>query len=230
MAYDDRETGLTVEDRGSKLGLPQNQDAEANVLAAMLLSPEVVEEAQVELQPDDFYRPIHKTIYTAMVDMYNSRIPIDSISLIDYLRSINKLDAVGGEAYILELMGQTLSLVNWQHHAAIVRRDSMLRELIGATNEINALAYNAPTDTKEVVELAESKLLKVTAREVKSSYKTLTELLRPITRPRKCVRPVVRLRACPRASRHSTACSWASARASSSLSAPALLWVRRRSP
>ena len=81
MAYDDRETGLTVEDRGSKLGLPQNQDAEANVLAAMLLSPEVVEEAQVELQPDDFYRPIHKTIYTAMVDMYNSRIPIDSISL-----------------------------------------------------------------------------------------------------------------------------------------------------
>ncbi len=100
----------------------------------MLLSPEVVEEAQVELQPDDFYRPIHKTIYTAMVDMYNSRIPIDSISLIDYLRSINKLDAVGGEAYILELMGQTLSLVNWQHHAAIVRRDSMLRELIGATN------------------------------------------------------------------------------------------------
>ena len=152
MAYDDRETGLTVEDRGSKLGLPQNQDAEANVLAAMLLSPEVVEEAQVELQPDDFYRPIHKTIYTAMVDMYNSRIPIDSISLIDYLRSINKLDAVGGEAYILELMGQTLSLVNWQHHAAIVRRDSMLRELIGATNEINALAYNAPTDTKEVVD------------------------------------------------------------------------------
>ena len=62
MAYDDRETGLTVEDRGSKLGLPQNQDAEANVLAAMLLSPEVVEEAQVELQPDDFYRPIHKWI------------------------------------------------------------------------------------------------------------------------------------------------------------------------
>ena len=102
MAYDDRETGLTVEDRGSKLGLPQNQDAEANVLAAMLLSPEVVEEAQVELQPDDFYRPIHKTIYTAMVDMYNSRIPIDSISLIDYLRSINKLDAVGGIHALIE--------------------------------------------------------------------------------------------------------------------------------
>ncbi len=209
MAYDDRETGLTVEDRGSKLGLPQNQDAEANVLAAMLLSPEVVEEAQVELQPDDFYRPIHKTIYTAMVDMYNSRIPIDSISLIDYLRSINKLDAVGGEAYILELMGQTLSLVNWQHHAAIVRRDSMLRELIGATNEINALAYNAPTDTKEVVELAESKLLKVTAREVKSSYKTLTEfMVEAYNEAEEVCQAGGQAAGVPTGFRRSTACSW----------------------
>ena len=158
-----------------------------------------------------------------MVDMYNSRIPIDSISLIDYLRSINKLDAVGGEAYILELMGQTLSLVNWQHHAAIVRRDSMLRELIGATNEINALAYNAPTDTKEGVELAESKLLKVTAREVKSSYKTLTEFMVEAYNEAEEVCQVARLRACPRVSRRSTACSWVFARVSSSLSVPVLL-------
>lgn len=178
MAYDERETGLTVEDRGSKLGLPQNQDAEANVLAAMLLSPEVVEEAQVELQPDDFYRPIHKTIYTAMVDMLQQP-HSHRLYLADRLsRSINKLDAVGGEAYILELMGQTLSLVNWA--APCRHRPSRLdaaRADQGATNEINALAYNAPTDTKEVVELAESKLLKVTAREVKSSYKTLTEFM-----------------------------------------------------
>ena len=156
-------------DRGARQGLPNNTEAEANVLAAMLLQSEVVEEALVELRPDDFYRPSHKTIFMAMHDMYEANTPIDSISLIDYLRSINKLDAVGGEAYILELMGNTMALVNWQHHASIVRRDSMLREIIGATNQINALAYDAPTDTKEVIERAESMLLSVTAREVKSS-------------------------------------------------------------
>ena len=78
---------------------------------------------------------------------------------------------------VLELMGKTLSLVSWQHHAGIVRRDSMLREIIGATNQINALAYNAPTDTKEVIERAESMLLSVTAREVKSSYQPLIEFM-----------------------------------------------------
>ena len=164
-------------DRAARAGLPNNTEAEANVLAAMMLSGEVVEEALVELLPNDFYRPSHKTIFSAMHGMYESNTPIDTISLIDYLTSIDKLDAVGGEAYILELMGNTMSLVNWQHHASIVRRDAMLREIIGATNQINALAYDAPQDTKEVIERAESMLLSVTEREVRSSYKTLSDFM-----------------------------------------------------
>ena len=168
---------LSLAERGTHQGLPNNPDAEANVLSAMLLSSEVVEEALTELLPDDFYRPMNKSLFDTMHDMYDRSMPIDSITLIDYLNSENKLQEVGGEAYILELMGQTLSLVNWQHHASIVRRDAMLREIIGATNQINQLAYNAPTDTKEVVERAESMLLSVTDREVKNAYKPLNDFL-----------------------------------------------------
>ena len=168
---------LSLADRGTHQGLPNNPDAEANVLSAMLLSSEVVEEALTELLPDDFYRPMNKALFETMHDMYDRSMPIDSITLIDYLNSENKLQEVGGEAYILELMGQTLSLVIWQHHASIVRRDAMLREIIGATNQINQLAYNAPTDTKEVVERAESMLLSVTDREVKNAYKPLNDFL-----------------------------------------------------
>ena len=158
-------------------GLPNNTEAEANVLAAMLLSSDVVEDALVELREDDFYRPAHRTIFAAMRDMYDATIPIDSISLIDYLESKGQLASVGGEAYILELMGNTISLVNWQHHASIVRRDAMLREIIGATNQINALAYDAPADTSEVIERAESMLLSVTEREVQNSYQPLSNFL-----------------------------------------------------
>ena len=164
-------------ERAAQAGLPNNIEAEANVLAAMMLSPEVVEDALVELVPDDFYRPSHKTIFTAMHEMYDRNIPIDSISLIDHLNSMGKLEAVGGEAYVIDLMGNTMALASWQHHAQIVRRDSMLREIIGATNQINALAYDAPTDTKEVIERAESMLLSVTEREVRSSYKTLSDFM-----------------------------------------------------
>ncbi len=61
-------------DRGALTGRPNNIDAEATVLSAMLLSGEVVEEALVELMPDDFYRPSHKTIFVAMSAMYESSI------------------------------------------------------------------------------------------------------------------------------------------------------------
>ena len=87
-----------VTDRGAHKGLPNNVEAEANVLAAMLLSGEVVEEALVELLPDDFYRPAHKTLFQAMHEMYDRNLPIDAISLVDYLKSIDKLEAVGGGA------------------------------------------------------------------------------------------------------------------------------------
>ncbi len=167
----------TVSDRGAHKGLPNNVEAEAYVLAAMLQTPEVVEEAIVELRPDDFFRPIHRTLFTAMRDMHEKSIPVDTISLLDYLQSIDKLEAAGGEAYLVELEGIVISLLNWQHHASVVRRDAMLREIIGATNQINALAYDAPTDTKEVIERAESMLLSVTEREVKSSYRTLTDFM-----------------------------------------------------
>ena len=182
--YDDYDAGGdfawqsgSTGDRGAKQGLPNNAEAEANVLAAMILSPEVLADATSELRPDDFYRPSNRTLYTALMEMNERTIPVDSISLVDYLTSEGKLAAVGGEAYILELVGNTISLVNWQHHAGIVRRDAMLREIIGATNQINALAYDAPLDTKEVVERAESMLLSVTEREVSNSYKSLTEFM-----------------------------------------------------
>ena len=169
--------GVTALAQRAAAGLPNNADAEANVLAAMLLSAEVVEEALVELRDEDFYRPSHRTLFQAMRDMYDKTVPIDAVSLADHLTSMGKLEQVGGEAYIVELMGRTIALVNWQHHAGIVRRDSMLREIIGATNQINALAHDAPEDTKEVIERAESMLLSVTEREVRNSYRTLTDFM-----------------------------------------------------
>ncbi len=164
-------------DRGAHQGLPNNTEAEANVLSAMLLSPEVIDDAVSALRIDDFYRPAHRELFEAMVSMNERGIPVDSISVLDYLNSQGKLSAVGGEAYILELVGNTISLVNWQHHAEIMRRDSLLRELIFAAGKISDLAYDAPLDAKEAVEQAESLVLKVTDREVSSAYRTLTDFM-----------------------------------------------------
>ena len=70
-------------DRGARQGLPNNTEAEANVLSAMLLSPEVIDDAISALQVDDFYRPAHRELFEAMVSMNERGIPVDSISVVD---------------------------------------------------------------------------------------------------------------------------------------------------
>ncbi|MGN0059986.1 MAG: replicative DNA helicase, partial [Coriobacteriales bacterium] len=97
--------------------------------------------------------------------------------LADHLRSTGNLDRVGGMAYILDLNTNSFSLASWQHHVEILHRDATLRAIIEAASKITALAFDAPEDTKEVVDSAENLLLGVTNREIGDSYSTLTDVM-----------------------------------------------------
>ena len=157
--------------------LPHNIEAEQSVLAACLLNADVVEEMVVKLKPEYFYRASHKVIFETIVDMTTRRIPVDPIALADTLKAHGQLDAVGGRSYLAELGDNTFSLTSWQRHADIVKRTAILRELVYAAAEINALAYDAPDDLNEVVEEAEKTLFNVTEKRVSSSFTKMDKLV-----------------------------------------------------
>ena len=93
--------------------MPQDIEAEKAVLAAMMLSPGVAEEAFMKLKSEEFYRPSHQKIFDAMNDLYNHSVPIDQLSLADKLNSMGELEAIGGRAYIIELGNHSLALAKW---------------------------------------------------------------------------------------------------------------------
>jgi replicative DNA helicase len=157
--------------------IPQNIEAEQSVLAACMLSPDALEEILIKLKPENFYRPAHRIIFEAICDLNARRIPVDQISLADTLRANGQLDAVGGQSYIIELAENTFALTNWQNHADIVKRCAILRDLIYASAQISALAYNAPDNLDEVVDEAEHTLFQVTEQRVSSSFKKMDTLL-----------------------------------------------------
>ncbi len=157
--------------------VPRNDDAEKSVLAACMLDADALEEILLKLTPENFYRPAHRIIYQAVCDLNARRIPIDQISLADNLKAGNQLDAIGGRTYLLDLAENTFALTNWQNHADIVKRTSILRDLIYASASITALAYNAPDNLDEVVEEAEKTLFKVTEQRVSSTFKKMDVLL-----------------------------------------------------
>ncbi len=156
---------------------PQNIEAEKSVLAACLLNQDAIEEVAARLVPENFYRASHQRIFESMVDLYIRHIPIDHISVADNLKAAGQLEAVGGRPYIVELADNTFALTNWKNHVEIVKRTAILRDLIRASGEIKALAYDAPDDLGVVVEEAEKTLFKVTEKRVSSAFTKIDSLL-----------------------------------------------------
>ena len=157
---------------------PQNLEAEQALLGAMLLSTEVVEGALAKVKRQDFYRPSHGKIFSAMNDLQTRSIPVDHLSVADRLEALDELEAVGGKPYLLELSGAVPTTANWESYADIVTRMSMLRQLITAATQIVAMGYDAPDDLDQVVEDAERLIFEVTNKRVSSNFRLINELLK----------------------------------------------------
>ncbi len=158
--------------------VPHNIEAEKAVLAAMILDPEnVLDDAFLEIKAEAFYRPSHQKIFEAIYEMHSLSQPVDQISLADKLKARGDLEAIGGVAYIAELANNSFALANWRYHAQIVNREALLRSLITAATRIKALSYDAPDDTEAIVEQAEKLVFDVTNKEIRSSFRTISELL-----------------------------------------------------
>ena len=150
--------------------MPSDVAAERSVISAMLLSPEILESALVELTEEDFFLDANRIVFAAMRTMFERSNPVDPITLADYLTSTGELERAGGMAALARLGEDTFAIASWKHHAEILHRDSTLRLMIDASAKIANLAANAPEDTKEVVDSAEKMLLDVTNRDIKTSY------------------------------------------------------------
>ena len=168
-----------AESLGTHVGQPMPQDGEAEdaVLGAMVLSPEAMQDILSEVKPSDFFHQGNQVLFLAMRELFDRGVPVDQVSLADHLRSAGQLEAVGGPARLLELGANTLALANWRHHAQILRRDSILRQIITASANIVSLAFNAPEDTKDVIDRAEKMLLDVTNQDVSSNYVTIEQMM-----------------------------------------------------
>ena len=113
-----------------------------------------------------------------MNDLYARSVPVDHLSVADRLDSTGELEAVGGKPYLLDISGAVPTTANWKRYADIVKRLSMLRQLIAAATQIVAMGYDAPDDLDEVVEDAERLIFEVTNKRVSSNFRLINELLK----------------------------------------------------
>jgi replicative DNA helicase len=157
--------------------MPHNLDAEQSVLGSMLIDKTAISQAAETLNAEDFYRDSHKVIFSAIKDLYQKDTPIDMITLIDYLRSTDKLDVAGGITYITEISNSVPSTANLNSYIQIVGDKSILRKLIRSSTEIIESSYNKQDDVDSVVDLAEKKIFNLSQQKNTSDFEPMNAVL-----------------------------------------------------
>ena len=157
--------------------LPHNLDAEQSVLGSMIIDKTAIAQVTEVLKADDFYRDSHKIIFSGIMDLFQRDIPIDMITLIEHLKSIDKLEGAGGISYITEISNSVPSIANLNSYIKIVDEKSMLRRLIKASNEIIEKSYGGQDQVENVVDFAQKKVFDIAEKRSSSDFESISSVL-----------------------------------------------------
>ena len=141
---------------------PHSLEAEQSVLGGLLLDNEAADRVGDVVSGADFYSDAHRVIYDHIVRLIADGRPADVVTLAESLASAQKLDYVGGLAYLGALVQNVPTAANIRHYAQIVRERSILRQLASTAGEIAESAFNPlGRNAKMVLDEAEAKVLHI---------------------------------------------------------------------
>jgi replicative DNA helicase len=152
---------------------PQSRELEEAVLGAVMLERAAFDIVINVLKPECFYVESHQTVFRAIVRLNADNKPIDLLTVVEELKSMEMLDAVGGPYFISKLTNAVVSAANIEAHARIVQEKFIQRELIRISTEIITDAYDDSTDVFDLLDSAEQKLFSIANDQLKKEFDTL---------------------------------------------------------
>ncbi len=156
---------------------PQAVDLEEVVLGAMLIDKKGVDEVVDILTPEAFYKETHGYIFEAIYTLFKDGEPIDLLTVSSQLKKEKKLEAAGGDYYLVQLTQKVSSSAHIEFHARIILQKYIQRSLIRISNEIIKEAFDESTDVFDLLDSAESKLYDVTQGNIKTSTESAQSLV-----------------------------------------------------
>ncbi|MBA5869362.1 MAG: replicative DNA helicase, partial [Nitrospira sp. CR2.1] len=157
---------------------PQNLEAEQSVLGAILLDNTAMAKAMEVLTEQEFYRTAHRKIYQAMLELSDRGEVIDQITLTECLKGRSELDAVGGSAYLAELVQVVPTAANIRYHSKIVRDKALLRGLIETSTEVITRGYDGTAAVDELLDFAERSVFGLAQGKLDRSFTQVNQIIK----------------------------------------------------
>ena len=156
--------------------MPQNIEAEEAILGAILVNPGCLIKVVEYIKPESFYKPAHKYVYEAMLQLFNANERIDIVTVSDILDFNQKLEIIGGRAFVNDLSYKTITTTNVEYYAKLVQEKAMKRALINAGSEIVSTGYDSTT-ISESLEYAERLVFDLAQQKVSSSLTPVKDIV-----------------------------------------------------
>jgi replicative DNA helicase len=158
-------------------GLPQSEESERAVLAAVLLDPRLLAAVSGRLRAEDFFGERHRAIFAAMLELQESGSPIDLRTLQARLEQKAELDSVGGLGYLAGLDIDLPDLGRFDSYVEIVKERSVRRRLIDVCRDVMRDCLDGGTDAPAALAHAEQAVLALGEEAIRRGFVPLARIL-----------------------------------------------------
>jgi replicative DNA helicase len=143
--------------------LPQNVEAEAALLGALMIDNRLIEDVQLKLKPHHFFEPLHGRIYEAILKLTDRNMVANPVTLRPTFEADEAMREIGGPAYLATLTGSGAAIIGARDFAQQFYDLALLRALIGVGRDLVEGALDTSEDVAplEQIEKAETELYKV---------------------------------------------------------------------
>jgi replicative DNA helicase len=145
------------------LALPYNCDIEQSLLGVLMTDLRALEKVSDFLKPEHFHLPAHQRIYSAIQMLCSQGKVADAATLKPIADADPDLVHLGGAAYLGDLVGSVVTVMNAEDYGRTIVDLYVRRELICVADETKALAANIDLEVSgaQLVEQAEAKLFEL---------------------------------------------------------------------
>lgn len=168
---------ITMQYTNVEVSPPSAKEAEKAVLGACLVEIDAIEKVIDRLTPDSFYYPIHKVIYSKIVELYNSSVPIDLITVYEGLKTDETFITQGNIAYLTSLTSHVASAFYIQKHALIIKEKEIRRNVIYNCYELINNAYDESYDIENLIKDFSLKSDEISGRITANDVSTIGEVV-----------------------------------------------------
>jgi replicative DNA helicase len=156
---------------------PQDLDAEAAVLSAVMVDPGAFDKVNEFLRPEHFYSEAHRRIYEAAVELSATGKPVDIVQVATWLRDHERLAQAGGVAYLTEVLNAAPAVANVAAYGRTIHEKWRVRQLILACQRVTAQGYAGYGEAQEFIDSAEQAVYDIARTRESTSVQTLRDVM-----------------------------------------------------